>query len=201
MIVVLDLNGVFFTNGFPLGVKRIAEHTGLSHESVEQLFTTPHAKTYRAGLSDAELFWNDVERSLHELGVAFHLPAVKELLFSSYVPVEESRAFVERLRQGRIPVAFLSNNPADRVRYLHAKHGFLKHFDFGVFSFEAGARKPDKKIYGHLLRKCAKDPSHVVFVDDKEENLIPARELGMKTILFTGIAQLEKDLNSLGLDF
>lgn len=201
MIVVLDLNGIFFTNGFPLGVRRIAEHTGLNHASVEQLLTTTHAKTYRAGLSDAELFWKNFECSLRELGAAFHLPTVKELLFSSYAPVQETRALVARLRKAGIPVAFLSNNPPDRVQYLHAKHDFLNHFDFGVFSFEAGARKPDKKIYNSLLKKCEKDPSHIVFADDKEENLVPARELGMKTILFTRTGQLEKDLKSLGLNF
>ena len=38
------------------------------------------------------------------------------------------------------------------------------------------------------------NPSECVFIDDKEENLVPAEELGMKTVLFQNPKQAVKEV-------
>jgi HAD superfamily hydrolase (TIGR01509 family) len=40
-------------------------------------------------------------------------------------------------------------------------------------------------------------PEECVFIDDHEENLVPARQLGMHTILFQSITQMKRDLEKL----
>ena len=195
MIVVFDLNGVFFTNGFTLAVKRIADHVGKKHEHIENIFSTPEAKAYRAGVHDPGAFWESVSGHFDDISV------IKELLFSSYVPIPEAHAFFQRLRKAGIMLGFLSNSPHDRFFYLEQKHRFRKHFDFGIFSFEAGAQKPERPIYEKLIERCGVLSPEVIFVDDKEENLVPARELGMSALLFTNFYPLEVDLKKLGLKF
>jgi FMN phosphatase YigB (HAD superfamily) len=44
------------------------------------------------------------------------------------------------------------------------------------------------------------DPARSVFVDDREQNLAPARALGMKTIHFENAQQLAGALADLGFD-
>jgi putative hydrolase of the HAD superfamily len=50
-------------------------------------------------------------------------------------------------------------------------------------SYEIGIRKPDRKAYELVLKDQDVKGAECVYVDDLEENLIPAGELGMKTIL------------------
>ena len=51
-------------------------------------------------------------------------------------------------------------------------------------SYEAHLMKPQKEIYTGLLEKYDLDPTQCLFIDDTEENLITARELGISTIQF-----------------
>lgn len=52
-----------------------------------------------------------------------------------------------------------------------------------VVSGELGIRKPDVAIYRLAAEKVGREPAHCLFVDDVEVNLVPARKLGMTTIL------------------
>ncbi len=70
-------------------------------------------------------------------------------------------------------------------------------FDVMVFSHQVGFRKPSPDIYHITLKRLNLKPSECVFIDDFKENLIPAREIGMKTILFKNNSQLIKDLKKL----
>jgi HAD superfamily hydrolase (TIGR01509 family) len=59
-------------------------------------------------------------------------------------------------------------------------------------------RKPTQQIYTRVLGMTQADPERCLFVDDREQNLAPARSLGMRTIRFTSGDQLARDLEALG---
>ncbi len=76
--------------------------------------------------------------------------------------------------------------------YFHEKkYGF---FDVKVFSCIEGVIKPDRKIYEITLKKLGVKPEEVVFVDDKEENVKAAQDIGINTILFKNSEQFKKEL-------
>ncbi|MFA9444815.1 HAD-IA family hydrolase [Egicoccus sp. AB-alg6-2] len=52
-------------------------------------------------------------------------------------------------------------------------------FDRVIASCHLGARKPDARFYRALLDELACAPHEVLFVDDREENVTGARELGI----------------------
>jgi len=54
--------------------------------------------------------------------------------------------------------------------------------------------KPDHRIYQILFDRYGLDPSESVFVDDRQDNIDAALELGMGGILFKNAAQLREDL-------
>ncbi len=72
-------------------------------------------------------------------------------------------------------------------------------FDVNVYSHEAKVRKPDLKIYKITLEKLCLRAEECIFIDDKEYNLKPAKELGMQTILFKDNKQLLRELKKLGV--
>lgn len=75
-----------------------------------------------------------------------------------------------------------------------------KRFDFSVVSCSVGMRKPNLKIYRMALKKSGVKPGEMVFVDNREWNIIPAKKLGMKTILFKNNKQCKRDLKKLGVE-
>jgi putative hydrolase of the HAD superfamily len=61
-------------------------------------------------------------------------------------------------------------------------------------------RKPTRQIYERVIGMTQADPASSVFVDDREQNLAPARALGMQTIHFTNARGLAQSLAQLGFD-
>ena len=60
-------------------------------------------------------------------------------------------------------------------------------------------RKPMREIYHRVLGMTQADPAKTVFIDDRPQNLAPAKALGMKTILFRDASSLRTDLQKLEL--
>lgn len=73
------------------------------------------------------------------------------------------------------------------------KYGF---FDVTVFSCMEGLIKPDRKIYEITLKRLGVKPKEAVFIDDKEENVNSAKNIGINTILFKDLEQFKKELFS-----
>jgi epoxide hydrolase-like predicted phosphatase len=79
---------------------------------------------------------------------------------------------------------------------------YSKKFDLVVVSCDVGVRKPDIKIYKILLKKIKKyniKSEEVLFIDNREWNLKPARRLGIKTILFNDNKQVVSDMKELDI--
>lgn len=51
-------------------------------------------------------------------------------------------------------------------------------------SYKLGLLKPDVKIYQTLAQKLGVAYEEILFIDDKERNIIPARKLGINGIIF-----------------
>lgn len=59
--------------------------------------------------------------------------------------------------------------------------------------------KPDHAIYHLALDRFGLQPGEAVFVDDREDNVAAANEVGMTGLVFTGARQFRDDLVRLGL--
>jgi FMN phosphatase YigB (HAD superfamily) len=51
-----------------------------------------------------------------------------------------------------------------------------------------------RKIYADSIAIAQAAPSRTLFIDDRERNLVPARDLGINTILFESASQLRHEL-------
>ena len=71
--------------------------------------------------------------------------------------------------------------------------------DITLWSQKEGLRKPDMKFYKLLIKRLKLPAKNCLFVDNHDWNLIPAKKLGIKTILFEDNKQTINDLKSLGV--
>ncbi|MBI2548407.1 HAD family phosphatase [Candidatus Woesearchaeota archaeon] len=195
MILVFDLSGVFFNDGLKIAVKRISDGFELNPETVEFVLNGSFAREYRIGLVETDEFWKKTKDYL-KVG---DIEAIKKIFFESYHPHDESVQLLNRLKNKKVKTAFLSNSPKDRTEFLNKKYNFVSLFDFGLFSFEAHAWKPDKEIYQKFLKKFNLNPNDVIYIDDRDRNIKPAKKLGMRTILFQNVNQLKDKLKESGI--
>ncbi|HMH70396.1 MAG TPA: HAD-IA family hydrolase, partial [Candidatus Saccharimonadales bacterium] len=76
--------------------------------------------------------------------------------------------------------------------------GGYDRFDFHVKSCEVGYAKPELEIYEIAMKHLkGLKPEEVVFTDDRERFLVPARAMGMQAILATSSHQVIRDIHRL----
>lgn len=76
---------------------------------------------------------------------------------------------------------------------------FLERFDGVIVSGLERMVKPDIRIYRLFCERYGLAPEACVFVDDKQANVMAARDFGMEAIHFTSPADLRARLIGLGL--
>jgi len=72
-------------------------------------------------------------------------------------------------------------------------------FNEVIISCDAGLRKPNPKIYELIIKKLKIKPSQIVFIDNQKWNILPAKKLGIKTILFKSNRQASRELIKFGV--
>lgn len=64
------------------------------------------------------------------------------------------------------------------------KLGLLSYFDVVVISEEVGLAKPDIRFFEYVLNEAGCEPRDAVYIGDRVDNdIAPAKQVGMKTIL------------------
>jgi putative hydrolase of the HAD superfamily len=86
---------------------------------------------------------------------------------------------VARIRERGLRVAALTNNWSGGGG---ATRSLRDRFDVFVESCVVGLRKPDPRIYRHVLAQLGVAAAEAAFLDDIGRNLKPARALGMATV-------------------
>ncbi len=124
----------------------------------------------------------------------------KQFMFQQSQACPEPLAFLRNLaRTRRYLNATLNNESLEineyRIRTFHLRDYFEVFFS----SCYLGARKPDRGIYALALKITQREPGECVLIDDRGLNLECAQEMGMHTIQFQNVAQLQADLAKLGV--
>ena len=119
----------------------------------------------------------------------------KDFMFGESVAFEDSIAVARDVAAlGRYTMMTLNNEAAELNTYRIEKFGLTPIFEAFMSSCWLGSRKPMTKIYVDAIAIAQAKPETTLFIDDRERNLVPARELGINTIHFESATQLRKDL-------
>ena len=160
---------------------------------LKEVFYSGNWKKHDLGLVD--------EKELYELSVS-KLPehlhnAAEEMIFRWYdplVPIEGMADLIRELKEKGLNLYLLSNAGRDQKGYWNRIPGSA-YFDGTVVSAYEGCAKPDRKIYEILLDRYRLIPEECLFIDDMEENLTAAADLGMAVYRFDGdIERLKNDI-------
>ena len=171
--LVLDAMGVIFKSADDVAellIPFISENTETPEEEVIQ---SAYIEASLGNISPDE-FWSQVNmtRELEDDYLSLH---------SLNAGVLELLAFA---RASKTPVWCLSNDVGRWSSKLRNNLGIEGYLAGSIISGDVGVRKPDRKIYELFLERSGYEATDLLFLDDREKNVIAAQEVGIESILF-----------------
>jgi HAD superfamily hydrolase (TIGR01509 family) len=119
--------------------------------------------------------------------LALELAAIDHRAFSDSITVPASTIEVLEALAGRGLRMGLVSNITLLPDLLHADLealGLARYLSAVAFSSEVGWRKPDRRIFAHVLERLGAEPGEAVFVGDRlRDDIGGARAAGMRTVL------------------
>ena len=191
--VIFDWGGVLIENPAPALLAYFSRRLGVSPEELNGAYRE-YAEAFQKGRISEEELWREIAAWLdirEEPPPSLWYEAFREV----YTPREEVFSLASELKGRGYKIGLLSNTEEGAVRYFQEQR--YEMFDVTVFSCREGTRKPERKIYEIALKRLGVFPQEAIFIDDNEEFVKGAREVGMEAILYTGTQALKDALSSL----
>lgn len=195
--IVFDLGGVLFSEGKSVAVERLARERGYRKEIVLQVLTSPQSVELRKGLMSDEAFWSWVREQLPQ---GYDASVIRREWYDGYVLDEEILGLLKRLKASYRIIAF-SGNVKSRVDFLEEKYRFRSLLDKEIYSFDHHMTKPDKRFVETMIKESGCRPEEIVYIEDNDRYAEPARELGVRVLLYSKgeLRGLEEELRALGV--
>jgi putative hydrolase of the HAD superfamily len=196
--IFFDLGGVLLTNGwdprqradvlprFGLDVAEYNERHYEANESWERGLSTVHDYFRQT------VFYKPRKFTFDELWPA--VKAESKVLHTECFEIAAALAAT-----GRYQLCTLNNESRELNDYRIQAFELKRYFTVFISSGYVNEMKPHAKIYRSALEITQAVPGESVFIDDREANVQPVRELGMHGIVFSDPKQLRAELAELGV--
>lgn len=170
--LVLDAMGVIFAAADDVGellIPFIAERSASCNEAAIQ---SAYLDASLGSISPDE-FWNQV-------GVAAGL---EDEYLSRHALNSGVIELLDWCRENKIPVWCLSNDVGRWSHKLRERLNIETYLQGSIISADVGRRKPDQQIYKALIQASGYPAEKLLFVDDREANVLAARAQGIESLL------------------
>ncbi|KAK0219175.1 phosphatase yihX [Armillaria fumosa] len=189
--IIFDIGDVLFTWSS-------TTKTRISSKSLREILASPTWQDYERGKVGEQDCYDRVGEQF-----SFDPSEVKDAFIQARESLKSDDQMINLIRelkeqsQGRLRVFAMSNISLPDYEVLKTKPADWSIFDRVFTSGEAGERKPDIAYYEHVLKATNTVPSTAIFVDDRPENVLSARSLGLYGIFFDDKQRVQKELRDL----
>jgi putative hydrolase of the HAD superfamily len=221
LAVLFDAAGTLIALREPLGrtyARAAAEHgAAFDPDAIERAFARAHGEAPPMVFPGADrgaaaalerIWWRDVVRRTFEDaapgGTTARLPEVFDRLWQHFAAPDAWRSLADahatlvQLRRRGLVIGVISNFD-QRLAPILQGLGLLEFFDTVVLPSDAGAAKPDPRIFAFALKHLGIAPTAAVYVgDDRERDVAGARGAGLHAVDVGELATLASLPNYLG---
>lgn len=205
-VLYFDLGNVLLSYSHRQMIRQMADVAGVPDDVVRNvLFGASGDNTVQWQYEVGRLSTDDYyEYFCQQIGTRPDRRRLEHAACDIFEPIDASFQLVRRLAAVGHRLAIKSNiNPLHWQFVTDGRYDVLSKigqpggvFGWAVLSYEAASMKPDGGIYRAAIEKAGVPPEQIFFVDDREENVAGARELGIDAELFVDTAQLVAVLQS-----
>jgi epoxide hydrolase-like predicted phosphatase len=196
--VIFDFGGVLLTTVDETARQRWAKRLDLDPVAMEaQIFESELMERAMIGEVSVDEMWRGVGEML---GLdAEQSQALQTDFFQGDRLNEELLAFARSL-EPHYKMAILSNAWDNAREVFTDLFGLDEVFETMIISAEVGLAKPDPRIYHLALERIGVQAGEAVFLDDMRENVVAARDVGLRAVLYQDNRQAIADVQAqLGL--
>jgi len=138
-------------------------------------------------------------RLKERIGLKTEFEQFEEAWCTMFSLMEDVVAFARELSLSYSVYLASDTNASHMKRLLrdYPELGFVKGM---ALSYEIGALKPSREFFEGALAALSLASDDCLFIDDNEENIIGAREVGMDAIRFSSLERLREDLAGRGIE-
>ena len=196
-VIVFDLGNVLLSFDYQAAVARLEKvERGLGEHFLKFYYNNYeyHREFERGNMSEDEF----VEIMLKALN-----NKISKKTFCEYYShiFSENKEVVDLLPELKktYKLVLLSNTNITHYKYGWKQYDFLKYFDKIVVSYEAGAVKPEEKIYRAVESATGENPGKHFFIDDIGEYVEAVKALGWEGTQFKNYNSLLTELINRGI--
>ncbi|HZQ07020.1 MAG TPA: HAD family phosphatase [Anaerolineae bacterium] len=176
--IFFDLGMVLVRFDWEITITRLALRNGGDNQSIRDFLANPRHDAFERGeLSSEEFFKFGRELTRFEGTLEEFRAAWCEI----FEEIPSSMRVVRELAL-EFPLYLISNTNPWHAAYLEQRFNWMNLFQQRFYSCDIGFRKPDPRIYEWALTRAGVSAARALFIDDREDNLTGAREVGMQTI-------------------
>jgi putative hydrolase of the HAD superfamily len=152
---------------------------------------------YDRGALTGAAYWNAAAEAL---GQRLDVATLEDLIEADTAhwgrPNEAMIAWAAALQKAGVATGILSNLGDAMEAGLRVRLPWLRDFSHTTFSHRLGIAKPDGAIYKHAVKGLGVTADEVLFIDDREENIVAARKAGMFAVQYVDHDDFAKRLSA-----
>ncbi|HZL29371.1 MAG TPA: HAD family phosphatase [Acidobacteriaceae bacterium] len=145
-----------------------------------------HREAYDRGSLTAEAYWRQIAEDLHR---SLDENEIRQLIdIDTDVWTQPNQPMIDwaaALQRAGMKTGILSNIGAAMEVGVLARCPWLADFTHHTFSHRLQIAKPDPAIYRHAAEGLNVAPQNILFIDDREENIVAAHAAGMQAVRYT----------------
>jgi glucose-1-phosphatase len=196
--LLFDVGKVLIDFNFETGVQALHASCSISRDRFEEvLWDETWIRSYERGEISTIQFHEYLCKTAK---LSMPLPHFQETWSSVFLPgLMVSEELIVALKRN-YPLILVSNTNEAHFEFIRSKYPIVDNFDHHVLSFRVGSLKPDRKIFERAIAVANRPAENLFFIDDREENIVAARELGINAHQFKSEATLVAALQKAGIE-
>ncbi len=196
-VVVFDLGKVLVDFDYSIAARKVAARSNKPlGDLISLLSTSPLIIQYECGQVTRREFYEQVRDAVGFQGTLEEFGGYFADIFSEMPAMTALHA--ELLRRG-VPTYIFSNTNDLAIEHIRKNFPFFKNFNGFIYSHEIGAMKPDPKIYAALEKMCGRSGADIIYLDDRNENVVAGAARGWNAILHETPEKSRAAVEKLGL--
>lgn len=189
-VVFFDLGKVLFDFDFDRFFRRVMGEEPPDEQLIAGIGAL--ANRYESGLIESGPFIGDLAKFFPGTSPEETLAAWQDI----FTPIEPHIESLRMLRErGEVRLGVISNTNEIHFDYLAATWPIFDGFDYLALSFREKALKPEPEIYQAALRGIDARAGDCLFLDDREENVRAAVEIGLHAVQILEAGQVGDELH------
>ena len=200
------INAVLFDYGMvlsgppdPTARRDMERILGVDEETFQEAYWK-HRDAYDRGTLGGLTYWECVARELHKSLDAVSMDALIDADNALWTqPNHPMIDWAVSLQRAGMKTGILSNIGDAMEAGIRARFPWIDEFSHHTFSHRLGMAKPDPAIYRHAAEGLKVPVGKILFIDDKEENILAARAAGMIAVQYTSHEAFLREMQRMGL--